>query len=256
MVGFHHSTFFNERKMNRVLSCTLLLMLSLFCKAQIITTIAGSDTMQFYGDGGPATNARFQIPGGIAIDGIGNIYIGDIVSQRIRKIDTFGIIRTMIGNGSTGCPTENQLAIFTSFNYIAYIYIYNDTEMFIPDYYCSNLYKVGTSGLVNKIAGNSLDTTTGDNGLATNAAIQSPINVIVRNKNIYFSDGYARIRMIDTLGIIHTIAGTTQGYGGDNGPVMNAQLFQPGTLVFNSKGELIVSDMYNYDADRFRLYGL
>ena len=224
----------------------LLLFIPFQCQSQIITTIAGNDSSRFSGDGGPAINARFECPAGITLDGAGNIYIGDIISKRIRKIDTFGIIRTVIGNGTNSCLVENQPATNASFEYIAYMHIYNDTEMYIPDYYCSNLYKVGTFGLVNKIAGTGSLNTSGDGGPATSAAIEAPTSVLVRNKNIYFSDGYARIRMIDSLGIIHTVVGDTPGFSGDGGTATDALLQTPISIAFNSKGELIIGDAYNY----------
>ena len=82
----------------------------------IITTIAGNDTdiHGFSGDGGMATNAHMNIPGGICVDNEGNVYfsdqnwfsVGEYTSLtgncRIRKINTSGIITTVAGNGSYG----------------------------------------------------------------------------------------------------------------------------------------------------------
>jgi len=66
----------------------------------IITTIAGNGISGFGGDGGPATQAQLRSPGALAIDSVGNIYISD--RDRIRKVDTSGIITTVAGNGSWG----------------------------------------------------------------------------------------------------------------------------------------------------------
>lgn len=70
----------------------------------IITAFAGSVSGGggFGGDGGPASAALFYYPRSIAIDREGNLYIGDFSNQRIRKIDTAGIINTIAGMGASG----------------------------------------------------------------------------------------------------------------------------------------------------------
>ncbi len=70
--------------------------------AGIITTIAGGGGPGYSGDGGPATDARLDMPGGVAVDGRGNIYIDDLRNNRIRRIDSTGKITTYAGNGISG----------------------------------------------------------------------------------------------------------------------------------------------------------
>lgn len=81
--------------------------------AGIITTVAGSGTAGFSGDGGPATNANLSGPFGVAVDGAGNLYIPDSGNRRIRKVDTSGIITTVAGGGRTttdgGAATEASI---------------------------------------------------------------------------------------------------------------------------------------------------
>ncbi len=67
-----------------------------------ITTIAGTGTGGFSGDGGPATAAEIWDPLYVCFDKWGNLYIGDVFNNRVRKIDTGGIITTFAGTGSTG----------------------------------------------------------------------------------------------------------------------------------------------------------
>ena len=68
----------------------------------VIRTIAGNGSTGFSGDGGPATAARLRIAWGIDADDMGNVYFSDEGNRRIRKIDTSGTIRTVVGTGSTG----------------------------------------------------------------------------------------------------------------------------------------------------------
>ncbi len=67
----------------------------------IITTFAGNGTNGLSGDGGPATEASFMLPGGVAIDGGCNVYITDFYGNNVRKIFTSGIIETVVDSSST-----------------------------------------------------------------------------------------------------------------------------------------------------------
>jgi len=67
-----------------------------------ISTVAGTGTLGYSGDGGPAVNAQINTPTGVFADGAGNLYIADVGNQRIRKVDQSGIITTVAGNGAKG----------------------------------------------------------------------------------------------------------------------------------------------------------
>jgi hypothetical protein len=67
-----------------------------------ISTIAGTGTAGFSGDGGPATLANLFVPQGVAVDSGGNVYISDFNNARIRKVDSSGIITSFAGNGTSG----------------------------------------------------------------------------------------------------------------------------------------------------------
>jgi hypothetical protein len=67
----------------------------------IITTIAGTGTAGFSGDGGPATAAMVNYPGSLVIDQNGNLYFGDPGNNRVREISQ-GVISTVAGTGAAG----------------------------------------------------------------------------------------------------------------------------------------------------------
>ena len=76
----------------------------------IITTIAGTGTAGYSGDGGPAVNAQFYQPFGVAVDGSGNVYIADAYNGRIRKITAAtGVITTIAGTGTSGYSGDGGL---------------------------------------------------------------------------------------------------------------------------------------------------
>lgn len=84
--------------------------------AGIINTIGGNGQTGFSGDGGPAVNASINDPAGIAVDAIGNVYVGDNANNRVRRISPAGIITTAVGNGSAGFSGDGGPATSASIN--------------------------------------------------------------------------------------------------------------------------------------------
>src|SRR5262249_5172247 len=82
--------------------------------AVIINTVAGNAEPGFSGDGGPATSASLQYPAGIAVDSADNLYIADSNNNRIRKVDTAGIITTVAGNGNVAYSGDGVPATTTA----------------------------------------------------------------------------------------------------------------------------------------------
>src|ERR1043165_7153809 len=104
-----------KRKFYTILSCIALF--STYSQGQIITTIAGKDRIGGYsGDGGAAINARVWGPSGIARSASGNIYIADQYNNRIRKIDTAGIMSTIAGNDTAGFSGDGGMAVAAKLN--------------------------------------------------------------------------------------------------------------------------------------------
>src|SRR5438876_7934387 len=66
--------------------------------AGTITTIVGTGTAGFSGDGGPASQAQLNFPAGVALDSAGDLFIADAGNNKIRKVDPSGIISTVAGS--------------------------------------------------------------------------------------------------------------------------------------------------------------
>jgi hypothetical protein len=79
-----------------------------------LSFVAGNGTPGFSGDGGPATSAQFLYPGEVAVDIVGNLFIADTGTTRIRKVTPAGVISTVAGygygfGGDGGPATSAQL---------------------------------------------------------------------------------------------------------------------------------------------------
>ena len=70
-----------------------------------ISTFAGTGTLGFAGDGGAATAAQLNYPGGVAVDAAGNVFIADTSNNRVRRVDPTNVITTIAGTGAASSAT-------------------------------------------------------------------------------------------------------------------------------------------------------
>jgi hypothetical protein len=76
----------------------------------VIRTVAGDGAAGYGGDGGSATAAALDGPSDVAVDAVGDLFIADTLNNRIREVDTSGIIRTVAGSGTAGFGGDDQAA--------------------------------------------------------------------------------------------------------------------------------------------------
>lgn len=225
-----------------------LLSISFITRSQIITTIAGNGTIGYSGDGGPAIAAELSNPVAVALDASGNIYIADRANKRIRKVNTSGIISTILGNGIVGYSGDGGQATDAEINYPQGVAIDIFGNLYVADANNSRIRKVNTSGIVSTFTGNGTGAYSGDGGQATAAEIYYPQGIATDAfGNIYIADSFNnRIRKIDTSGIITTIAGNgTGGYSGDGGQATAAEIRDPCGLTVDSSGGIYITDVQN-----------
>ncbi len=229
----------------------------------IITTVAGSGATGwgnggFSGDGEAATVAKLNAPYGVAVDSIGNLYIADWVNNRIRKVNTLGIISTVAGGGVAGIGDGGAAtaAILCGPYGVAVDSIGN---LYIADTYSYRIRKVDTAGIISTVAGNGVGGFSGDGGAATAAELDLPDSVAVDNiGNLYIADNHNhRIRKVNTAGIISTVAGTgVAGYIGDGGSATVAQLNYPSGVAVDSIGNLYIADKFNFCIRKVDISGI
>ena len=212
-----------------------------------LITLAGTGTPGFSGDGGAAIFAQFNQPGGVAVDGAGNLYVADTGNNRIRKITPGGIITTWAGTTVAGFSGDNGLSTTAQLNQPASLTSDSAGNVYIADSGNNRVRMISTSGIITTVAGNGspVSSSTGDGGPATAAFITSPHGVALdSHNNLYITDSSARVRKVSTAGTITTIAGNgSQGYSGDGGPALSAQLNQPWGVTVDGSGYLYVTDV-------------
>ena len=213
-----------------------------------ITTIAGTGTEGYNGDGIPATTAQLRHNWGVATDKYGNVYITDQQNSRIRKISTSGIISTIGGDGTAGFGGDGGPA--TSAHIKVPIGIAVDTagNVYFADANNFRVRKISPSGIISTVAGDGTYGYSGEGVPATTAKLSYIYGLATDIAgNLYIADGpNNRIRRVSTTGIINTIAGNgTTGSGGDGSAATSAQLNRPTGVYVTLSGEVLIADCAN-----------
>ncbi len=157
--------------------------------AGIISTIAGNGTAASTGNGGPATAAEVNAPVDVCVDKNGNVYIAELGSGFVRKINTSGQISAFAGTGIAGFSGDGGPATAAAFNNLAGLASDKMGNIFIMDAENSRLRIVDPTGIVNTYAGNGADGYNGDGIPATDASLAVPNGVVVDKwGNVYIAD--------------------------------------------------------------------
>jgi trimeric autotransporter adhesin len=211
----------------------------------IITTAAGNGSVGSSGDGGQATSAQLSSPNAVAVDSAGNVYIDDTGNNRIRKVTPAGVISTVAGNGSQGYSGDGGPATSAQINGTNAVAVDTIGNLYIAD--SNRVRKVTPAGTISTVAGNGSPGYSGDGGPAVSAQFNGTLALGVDSAgNLYIADyGNNRIRKVTPAGNVSTVAGNgTQGYSGDGGPAVSAQLSAVGVAV-DSVGRVYVADSSN-----------
>jgi hypothetical protein len=219
-----------------------------------ISTFAGNGAAFYGGDGVPANTAPMH-PYSVATDGAGNVYIADNSSNRIRKVNTAGIISTVAGTGTSGFAGDNGPATAAQVS-INFISVDAPGNIYVTAISGGIIRKINTAGIIRKWAGTSALGFSGDGGPATAAKLSGACATFSDGAgNVYISDNHNnRIRMVNGAGIINTVAGTgVPGFAGDGGAPLAAWFNSPGNGGVDAAGNIYISDASNY---RIRLIGI
>jgi uncharacterized protein (TIGR03437 family) len=222
----------------------------------VISTVAGNGNTGYSGDGGPATSAALSYPAGLALDAAGNLYIADTGNSRIRKVSSAGIITTAAGSGRPGYSGDGGSAVSADLNYPNGVAVDTAGDLFIADTGNDAVREVSPAGVINTVAGTSVNTVngtvgspgySGDGGPAIAAQLYNPYSVVTDGKGDVFivDTGNSVIRELTPNGNIATVAGGGPYYPGDGGPATNALLTNLAGLAVDGSGNLYTTDSHS-----------
>ncbi len=219
---------------------------------QVLLTIAGTGVSgSGAGDGGPGIAADLWLPGGIALDAIGNLYVADVNNRRVRKIDPMGRITAFAGTGELGSGGDGGSALNATFNVPFGVAVDSAGNVYISDCLANKVRKVATDGKITTVAGTGVNfgDYTGDNKPAVESKLNVPLGIALDSAgNLYIVDrNNHRIRKVAAAtGIITTVAGNGQiGFSGDDGPATQANLNFPEGVAADAGGNLYITDTGN-----------
>lgn len=217
-----------------------------------ITTIAGNGSAGYEGTNAVANNTPLNVPGGVAVDGAGNVYIADTNNNVIREVNlATNTIATVAGNGSPGYAGDGSAATSAELNSPEGIAVDAAGNLYIADTGNNAIREVNaTTGVMTTIAGTGAEGFSGDGSLATAAQLSAPFGVALdASGNLYIADsGNNRVREVNaTTGVITTIAGSgSSGYEGDSGQATQAELYSPLGVACDPAGNVYIADARNY----------
>ena len=208
---------------------------------------AGDGTFGFRGDGGAAVSATLNGPGGVAVDGEGNLYIADERNHRVRKVSGTGVISTIAGTGQPGGAVEGLTPVNTPLVAPEGLLADSGGGLWISEYFGNRVRKLAPDGTIRTVAGNGTAGFSGDSRQAVSAQLQAPGQIALDAAgSLYIADsGNHRIRKV-TAGMISTFAGTgIAGFSGDGGQAVSAQFTAPRGIAFDNAGNLYIADTGN-----------
>ncbi len=214
----------------------------------VVTTIAGAaDT--FGSTDGAGTEARFNFPNALAVDGSGNLYVADENNHVIRKISAAGVVTTLAGLAGTSGQADGT-GTSARFNQPTGVSVDGAGNVYVTDYGNQLIRKVSATGVVTTIAGvggasGALDGT----GYALNPALfNNPSGIALSpSGSIFVADtGNNTIRAITSTGTVTTIAGSSTSTGRTDGTGISARFTTPVGIAVDGSSNIYVADTTNH----------
>ena len=176
----------------------------------VITTVAGTGSPGYSGDGGPATEARLKGPYGIFVDSKDNLLIADSKNHVIRRVDGTGVIRTIAGTGEPGYSGDGGPAVAAVFDTPQALFVTESGDIYIGDEHNHCIRRIDATGTISTVVGNGDPGFGGDVVEVKEARLNDPEGVWVRpDGTVLVSDAdNGRVRALSPSGTVETLAGS------------------------------------------------
>jgi hypothetical protein len=217
----------------------------------VITTVAGTGTAGYSGDGSAATSAELNFPTDLALDAAGNLFIADVRNNVIREVNAAtSLISTVAGTGTAGYNGDGIAATSAELNGPTSVAVDAAGDLYIADYSNNLVRKVTVAtGLISSIAGTGTAGYNADGIPASSAELNQPDDVVfdAAGNLVIAEDAGDRVREVNaTTGLISTIAGNGSfGYNGDGIAATSAQLNEPEGVAVDAAGNVFIADARN-----------
>lgn len=205
----------------------------------VVSTYAG--TGEAGDDNGYRLDASFNNPYGLALDGDGNLYVGDVANHRIRKISPDGTVSNLAGKKKGFMDGSGSEA---RFNHPYGVAVDAAKNVYVADSYNHRIRKITADGAVSTLAGNGNDGYV--DGPVHESEFYVPIGIVMdSDENIYVGDeGNSSIRKITRDGNVTTLAGNGK-FSFTDGVGSAATFNAPGGIALDREGNLYVADYLN-----------
>ena len=216
----------------------------------IVSTLAGSTPGNV---DGTTANAKFNYPGGVAVDSSGNVFVADSDNHSIRKITPGGAVSTFAGSTSGVAGATNGTGTAARFNYPEDIAIDSVGNIYVADTYNHTIRKINSAGVVTSLAGQYSGFNDGT-GTAASFSYPQQLSVDLAG-NVYVADtNNCAIRIVSPAGVVTTLAGSAT-CGDQDGIGSAAKLNRPNAIVLGNDNAVYITDTNNNKIKRVLLDG-
>lgn len=223
-----------------------------------LVRVAGNGVLGYSGDGGPATEARFNWPHEVRVDSNGNLFVADTRNHVIRRIDgRTKVVTTLAGNGKPGFAGDGQRGDRVQFRQPHSVVLDGNGGLLIADTGNHRIRRINLeTGIVTTVSGNGKKVLPKDGADAASAPLFGPRSLAVDDASIWIAlrEGNSIWRIDRETNVLHHVAGTgAKGYSGDGGDPLDARFSGPKGLVIDDRGRVLVVDTENHAIRRIDL---
>ena len=214
----------------------------------VIRTVAGDGYVHTVGDGGSALQAELYLPSAVALDRNGNMYIADTGTERVRRVDPSGRIRTVAGNGYAAHGSDQVAATASSLYAPAGVWVDSAGEVLIADTYNHRLRSIAAGGRIDATIGTGVAGIGSEDMPRESTQLSAPRAACTDRAGTIFvvDSGNHRVLRAAAGALVTTAAGNgSPGFAGDGGLARVSQLSKPRACVLDSAGNLFIADTAN-----------